>query len=513
MNSRLFKPFLNVFLLAVAMLLFGQGCSNSNLFFVNTKSAETSNSSGTGNGNGTTYDGKLVFYDLVPDFKCEDKPAPKSIITRDNDVWTRTDNTPEKCNATSTTLSNVDYSPSSNFLELNGVTYSLNAGQNTTSTLREFSVVQTAVATSPDAHPGNDICADADGYCSLKAAFDEVNSKNIPAIIKIAIGGYTIHAMLEVTIQSTVMIQGASSTGTVISGNATNLLSTGDLSTKYSSRIIKNIGFMNGNGPTSNSAALKLSGSVHIISSSFNKSAIYAGVNSHDILIEDSKMSQSNVMYGLSAYQSASLKVRRSEFFNNSEGLTVSSVPVVSIQDSSIYDNSATGLRVDLCNTSCQLENTTISNNGGTQFITQQLASGPDLIIRNATIVGSPTSGTTFVSNKHSGISRILLQNSIVKGSPACYFTSTGNNAIVGQSSIVNDSSCGSSGINIAEANLQTIAMNGGPTPTMLPSAGSPALDSGDNSLCTPLDQRGLPRPVDFLGGGAICDIGAVEVQ
>lgn len=493
------------------MLVFGQGCSNSNLFFIDTKSSESSNSSG--NGNGTTYDGKLVFYDLSPDFKCEGKPAPKSIITRENEIWTRTENTPEKCNATSSTLSNVDYSTSSNFLELNGVTYSLNTGQNSATVLREFSVVQTAVATSPDARPGNDICADADGFCSLKAAFDEVNSKNLPAIIKIAFGGYTINQPLEITIQSTVMIQGTSASGTIITGNATSLLNTGDFSTKYSSRIIKNIGFSNGNGPSFNSPALRVSGSIHIIGSSFQKAAIYAGANSHDVLIEDSKMSQSTVMYGLSAYQASSLKIRRSEFFNNSEGLTATAVPIVSIQDSSIYDNSATGVRIDLCSASCALENTTISNNNGNQFITQLLPAGPDFVIRNTTISGGVASGSTFISNKHSGTSRILLQNSIVKGSPACYFTSTGTNAIIAQTSIVNDNTCGTSGINIADANLQPIAMNGGATSTMLPSSGSPAVDSGDNSLCTSLDQRGLPRPVDFLGGGAICDIGAVEVQ
>ena len=48
---------------------------------------------------------------------------------------------------------------------------------------------------------------------------------------------------------------------------------------------------------------------------------------------------------------------------------------------------------------------------------------------------------------------------------------------------------------------------NGGPTLTMLPQAGSPAIDAGGSTTLT-VDQRGLPRVV-----GAKTDIGAVEVQ
>jgi hypothetical protein len=62
---------------------------------------------------------------------------------------------------------------------------------------------------------------------------------------------------------------------------------------------------------------------------------------------------------------------------------------------------------------------------------------------------------------------------------------------------------------------LQALADNGGPTQTMAPADGSPALDAGrEAGLVT--DQRGLPRPSDLPGvanfaGGT--DIGAVEIQ
>ncbi len=55
---------------------------------------------------------------------------------------------------------------------------------------------------------------------------------------------------------------------------------------------------------------------------------------------------------------------------------------------------------------------------------------------------------------------------------------------------------------------LSPLADNGGPTPTMLPGAGSPVIDAG-NEACPPQDQRGEPRPKP---GAGPCDLGAVEV-
>ena len=56
---------------------------------------------------------------------------------------------------------------------------------------------------------------------------------------------------------------------------------------------------------------------------------------------------------------------------------------------------------------------------------------------------------------------------------------------------------------------------NGGPTPSLAPRPGSPALDQGSSSgLST--DQRGAPRPFDFASitnasGGDGSDVGAFE--
>jgi CSLREA domain-containing protein len=59
-----------------------------------------------------------------------------------------------------------------------------------------------------------------------------------------------------------------------------------------------------------------------------------------------------------------------------------------------------------------------------------------------------------------------------------------------------------------ADPLLNLLSDNGGHTKTMALSAGSPAIDAGDNSSCTATDQRGVSRPQ-----GAACDIGAFEYQ
>jgi hypothetical protein len=55
---------------------------------------------------------------------------------------------------------------------------------------------------------------------------------------------------------------------------------------------------------------------------------------------------------------------------------------------------------------------------------------------------------------------------------------------------------------------------NGGLTATHALNGDSPAIDAGDNSACSAVDQRGVLRPVDGdADGDAVCDIGAFEYQ
>lgn len=57
-------------------------------------------------------------------------------------------------------------------------------------------------------------------------------------------------------------------------------------------------------------------------------------------------------------------------------------------------------------------------------------------------------------------------------------------------------------GINYADPTLSPLNDNGGPTPTMLPKAASPALGIGKS--CPPMDQRAKSRPADGCTSGAV---------
>ncbi len=80
---------------------------------------------------------------------------------------------------------------------------------------------------------------------------------------------------------------------------------------------------------------------------------------------------------------------------------------------------------------------------------------------------------------------------------------SDGHN-LIGDNSCVNGSDA--TDLRSVNPNLSFINPNGGPTDTLLPLIGSPAIDTGDNGSCAATDQRGVARPV-----GSACDIGAVE--
>ena len=70
-----------------------------------------------------------------------------------------------------------------------------------------------------------------------------------------------------------------------------------------------------------------------------------------------------------------------------------------------------------------------------------------------------------------------------------------------GSVSTVPDNEC-TTGITWADALLEPLADNGGPTPTRLPGASSPALGVGAG--CPATDQRGEPRPATGCAAGAV---------
>jgi hypothetical protein len=166
------------------------------------------------------------------------------------------------------------------------------------------------------------------------------------------------------------------------------------------------------------------------------------------------------------------------------------------------------------------LENVTIHGNAARErsdFTKTGLAGG--------VFLGGAVSGTfrncTIADNRAQfgagivGVSRIALVNTIVSnvaanrwvsgncsdsgGGPA---TGTGNLQFLATPAGGQDDPC-VAGIAFGDPLLGPLGDHGGPTPTRVPAAGSPAVALG--ASCPPADQRGVARP-------AACTAGAVEV-
>ena len=108
------------------------------------------------------------------------------------------------------------------------------------------------------------------------------------------------------------------------------------------------------------------------------------------------------------------------------------------------------------------------------------------------------------------GYSSVQLVNSVIAGSVGGVDCIGGEQATVtaDQFNIIQDGSCATSA-RAVNPQLTSLADNGGTTKTHLPTAGSAAINRGDNHNCQASDQRGELRRRTNTD---LCDIGAVEI-
>ncbi len=173
--------------------------------------------------------------------------------------------------------------------------------------------------------------------------------------------------------------------------------------------------------------------------------------------------------------------------------------------------------------------NVTFSNNSATTSGRDMTTSANyvpvSVVLRNVTI-DSGAAGYYSLVNVSSGAGAVstVLSNAILWDStPSLPITNSGaSTTTIDHSIVVRSHGSGGSwtsslgtdgGGNIdADPMLAALAANGGATSTMIPAAGSPAIDAGFAATCAAMpvnnrDQRGGARP-----HGLQCDIGAIEV-
>ncbi|WP_455201788.1 PKD domain-containing protein [Kaarinaea lacus] len=201
----------------------------------------------------------------------------------------------------------------------------------------------------------------------------------------------------------------------------------------------------------------------------------------------------------------------------------------VVVINSLISGNSAfTGGAIHSEQGAVNVNNTTITNNSSSQGGGIFNGMNAQFYVHSSTIYNnSATSGRNIfippVPNAN-----VYIKNSIVGHSGTS--SSCEGSAIISQgNNLETADTCGfdlPTDLPNTDPQLAALAENGGPTMTLMPSAGSPVIDAGDVSGCqnsfserfttsyepAEIDQRGAIRTVDGNDdGSAICDIGAVE--
>ena len=344
-----------------------------------------------------------------------------------------------------------------------------------TAQAQNFTVSSTIDAV--DAVPGNGICADASGNCTLRAAIQEANvlagtdTITLPAgVYQLSLtgAGEDVAATGDLDITADLTISGAGAMLTTIDGGLSdrvfdigpNLV---PLSVVFNSLTIRN-GVANG-GP---------GGAIR--------------VNLGTVVLNDCSLNGNST---------------------DANGGAISNNGNLTLNGSTLSANTASGNGGGLFNAStATLNNSTLSGNTATSSGGGLYNATTATLLHATLALNSATSGGGLYNTGNATLTSTLLSaNTFNNCAGSLAIVSTGTNLDSG-------TSCGFGAGDLSNADplLGALTDNGGPTATHALSTSSPAIDAADNSGCPATDQRGVARPVDGNGDSvAVCDIGAFE--
>ena len=192
-------------------------------------------------------------------------------------------------------------------------------------------------------------------------------------------------------------------------------------------------------------------------------------------------------------------------------GSAIYTVVETTIVDSTISGNTATEYSTLFANGygSWHLTNSTVADNSGNTSGGIRTVLG-DASFTHSTILAD-SGGPSYISI---GGSTATFTGSIVEGScsgSAARVSNGGNIESPGDTCAFTDPS---DQVSVSDLGLDSLASNGGGTPTLALLSESPAIDSALNASCPSSDQRGQPRPQDGDDDQvADCDSGAYELR
>jgi uncharacterized repeat protein (TIGR01451 family)/CSLREA domain-containing protein len=331
-------------------------------------------------------------------------------------------------------------------------------------------VVDTTADTA-DATPGDGICADSGGACSLRAAVQEANALPGDDTIALSAAVYVLSGAAgddlassgDLDITGSLTLSGAAATSTIIDGGGVDRVLDIDPSGAGITVAIANLGVRNGNIPGESGGGIRNRGTLTL--TNVTLTANVSGIDGGGLLNLGAVTLNNATISGNTA--------------GDGGGLFNAAGAVATLTNVTVSGNSASGAGGGILNGgTATLTNVTLSGNvaaaGG-------LANAAGTMTVTNTLVAASTGGNCSGTIGSGG-------NNLDDGS-TCAFGAAGD--LSNQNPL-----------------LGPLADNGGATPTLALLAGSPAIDAGGNAACPATDQRGVVRP--FPAGGS-CDIGAFE--
>ena len=364
-------------------------------------------------------------------------------------------------------------------------------------------VVNTTADTA-DAVPGDGICADSGGACSLRAAVQEANALAGPDTIQLGAATYVLSGAAgddlavsgDLDITGDLTLTGAGTASTIIDGGGVDRVLDIDPSGAGVSVTISNLTVRGGNAAGQAGGGIRNLGTLSL--SNVTLAANSSGVNGGGLL-------------NLGTLTLTNTTVSGNTAGTDGGGIYNSGGGTLTITASTLSGNSANSAGRNgggIFNASAAtLTNVTVSGNSANSGGGGVFNSGGTATLVNVTLGENSATIGGGISNP---AGTVTLTNTLVAnssgGNCSGAISSGGNNLDSGSSCAF----AGAGDLSNRDPLLGVLANNGGATQTRALSAGSPAIDAGSNAACPATDQRGVARP--FPAGGN-CDIGAFEFR
>jgi uncharacterized repeat protein (TIGR01451 family)/CSLREA domain-containing protein len=361
-------------------------------------------------------------------------------------------------------------------------------------------------ADTVDAVPGDGICADSGGACSLRAAVQEANALAGPDTINLAAATYFLSGAAgddvavsgDLDITGDLTLTGAGNASTIIDGGGVDRVLDIDPSGAGVSVTISNLTVRGGNAAGESGGGIRNRGTLSLNSVTVVSNT--SGINGGGLL------NLGTLTLTNTTVRSNTASADGGGIYNGSGGTLTVTASTLSANSANVAGRNGGGI-FNASAATAALTNVTVSGNSANSSGGGLYNSGGTAALVNVTLGNNTAAAAGGIFNA-SGT--VTLTNTLIAGSTP---GNCGGAVASGGNNLDSGSTCafGAAGdLSNQDPLLGALANNGGPTQTRALSAGSPAIDAGSNAACPATDQRGAARP--FPVGGT-CDIGAFEVR